>query len=628
MFFWERLQVQMTGPSCEEKLADAVKRVSAAEESNRLSTEASRRLLKWLTDPQYEAFAPRILELIEGDEFEKLDAMFWQIIPFGTGGRRGQMGEVGTATINDRTIAESAHGLAVYLTQEKQRHKRDSDGCAVVACDTRIRSPQFARLTATTLAAHGLKVYFFESHRSTPELSFAVRHLRCDVGVVISASHNPPSDNGFKAYWSDGGQVLFPHDHGIIECVYESDGLPTLDFEQAVDEGQIELIGESVDRAFVDAVLKMSLSTKRDVSAVFTPLHGAGETSVYRVLQEAGFSGVEIFEPHRKPDGRFPNVPDHLPNPERPQVFGPVIEYARNTNVDLILATDPDADRLGASAKNAHGKFIHLTGNQIGVLLTDYILRKRAASDTLTADHYVVQTLVTTPMVTAVAQSHGVRVIGDLLVGFKYIAETVDREGPDRFVFGAEESLGYLIGDYCRDKDAAGAALYLLELAAELRTENKSLLDRLDELYSEHGYFVESQQSEVCTGPRGQEQIKGLMKSLRQRPPTELGKIQMSRVHDFFQHEIRKLPENTKVNDLPNPDGNLLIFESDYGDGKITLAVRPSGTEPKIKFYFFAYSICNDLTSLLNLKDRTDATLQAFQDAVSRWIQRALESGN
>ncbi len=602
-------------------IADLVQTVNTAADEKKLSVTAAKNIAKWLGEPQYAKYVPRLTELINGGQFQDLDTMFWEEIPFGTGGRRGLMAELGSATVNERTIAESANGLATYFKQQNP----SVEGKGVVACDSRNRSPEFARLTATTLAAHGLHVYYFESNRSTPELSFAVRHLGCHVGVMISASHNPPSDNGFKAYWSSGAQVLHPEDKGIIDCVNASGEIPTLDFDTAVSDGKITVIGEDVDRAYVDAVKSLSLSEARDLSAIFTPLHGVGETSVYRVLREAGFSGVEVFEPQRSADGNFPNVPDQLPNPERPEVFQPAVEHASQTGAALILASDPDADRLGVSVKNSAGEFVHLTGNRIGVLVVDYILRKRAAAGDLSGEHYVVETLVTTPLIAAIARSHGVQVIDDLLVGFKYIAQTMDREGPDRFVFGAEESLGYLAGKYCRDKDAAIAALYISELASELAAEGKTLVDRLDELYVQFGYYLEDQLSEKCEGSRGKEQIDALMTTFRADPPKQLAGIELDRVRDYGKHEIRNLPDNDRESELPAPDGNLLFFDSvDDGVSRVSIAVRPSGTEPKIKFYFFAQSQVPGADQLSDIKQETAGRMNALKQELSQWVRNVL----
>lgn len=603
------------------RISDALAKLFAASVEERITQSAATNCRRWLTEAPFASYVPRILELLDDDQFDELDRLFWEVIPFGTGGRRGTMGELGSATINERTIGESAQGLAVYMKQATGK----ATGTAVVTCDTRLRSDEFAKLTATTLAANGLKVHFFESHRSTPELSFAVRHLNCDVGVMISASHNPPSDNGFKAYWSTGGQVLAPHDQGIIDCVYQCGEIEKVDFDQAVASGQIEVVGEKVDLEYLNRLQSMSLSQARDVKAIYSPLHGVGETSIFRMLCEAGFDGVTIFEPQRKPDGNFSNVPDQLPNPERPEVFTPAIELAQSSEAALVLASDPDADRLGIAVRNQDGDYVHFTGNRIGVLIADYVLRKRTAADTLSPQHYVVETLVTTPLIGRIATAAGVRIIDDLLVGFKYIGETMDREGPERFVFGAEESLGYLAGDYARDKDAAIAALYILELAAELQAEQKTLLDRLDELFVEHGYFTESQTSVACKGASGKAQIDALMSAFRTRPPADLAGITLTRARDYGTHEIRELPANKQTEPLPEPQGNLVIFESKSGACKISFAARPSGTEPKIKFYYFAEAECQGKASLDAVKESTETTLQQFKDALTGWVNAVIE---
>ncbi|HEX6984902.1 MAG TPA: phospho-sugar mutase, partial [Planctomycetaceae bacterium] len=417
-------------------------RIEAAAAAGKLAASSVENLRRWLTEPQYAPYRDKIRALVEAEGWERLDLLFFEVIPFGTGGRRGMMADLGSATINDRTVAESAHGLASYLKSQTG----GAGGTAVVAHDTRNRSAEFAPLTATTLAANGLKVYFFREHRSTPELSFAVRHLKCDVGVMISASHNPPADNGFKAYWSNGGQVLPPHDKGIIQHVYASKEIPTVDFDTAVKDGRIELVGEEIDRAYIEAVRSLSLTAARDVKIVFTPLHGVGETNVYAALAAVGFRDVEIYGPQREPNGNFPNVPDHFPNPERPQVFDAVIARAKETGADLVMASDPDSDRIGVAARGRDGSYRILSGNQVGALCVDYVLRKRAAAGTLSGRSYVVETMVTTPLIAAISRARKVRCLDDLLVGFKYIGQTMDREGPEHFVFGAEESLGYLAG--------------------------------------------------------------------------------------------------------------------------------------------------------------------------------------
>ncbi len=596
--------------------------LESAKGTGKLSESALANIRRWLTEPGYAAYVPKILPLVRDGKFEELDSLFWEVIPFGTGGRRGVMTEFGSATMNARTIAESANGIAVYLKSVKEK----PGGRAVVAYDTRHRSREFAQLTACVFAAHGLHVCLFESHRSTPELSFAVRYLKCDTGVMISASHNPPTDNGVKAYWGTGAQVLPPHDTGIIECVYQSNEIPIANFDDALADGRIELVGTDVDEAYVRTVARLSLSAARDIDVLFTPLHGVGETSVYRVLEQAGFEGIKIFEPQREPNGSFPNVPNHLPNPELPAVFGPPIEQARKDGAALVLASDPDADRLGVAVRDAAGKFVHLTGNRIGVLLADYIIRKRKAAGTLGPQQYVVETLVTTPLIAEIARSYKIRAIDNLLVGFKYIAQTMDREGPERFVLGAEESLGYLAGTYARDKDAAIAALYLCECAAELKRQNKTLLDRLDELYAVHGYFLESQRSETCKGPKGRALIERLMEALTKDPPRTLAGIDLARVRDYQKHEIRSLPANERTAALLEPQGDMVFFESAAGDNVISFAARPSGTEPKIKFYFFARARISEGTALADIKSSTESRLREFQDALSAWVQNVWTS--
>ena len=597
--------------------------VDSAARAGKLADSSAQNLRRWMVEPQYAPYREQIHSLVAAGQWERLDLLFFEVIPFGTGGRRGAMADLGSATINVRTVAESAQGLAAYLKLQKG----GQGGSAVVACDTRNRSAEFARLTATTLAANGLQVHFFAGHRSTPALSFAVRHLNADVGVMITASHNPPGDNGFKAYWSNGGQVLPPHDKGIIEQVYAATEIPTIDFDQAVAEGKIAILGPEIDLKYIEAVAALSLSSERRVSILFTPMHGVGETNVYATLAAARFRDVEIYAPHREPNGNFPNVPDHFPNPERPQVFDAPIAHARETAADLVMASDPDSDRLGVAVKEQGGEFRILTGNQVGALCADYVLRRRSAAGTLDEQSYIIETMVTTPLIAAIARRHKVRCIDNLLVGFKYIGQTMDREGPESFLFGAEESLGYLAGSYARDKDAAVGALFIAELAAELKAEGRTLLDRLDELYVEHGYFLEGQRSESCPGPSGKQQISAIMAAFRSAPPAELAGVSIAEARDYKLNEVRALPENRKKADLPDPTGDLLFFDSAAGEFRCSIAVRPSGTEPKIKFYFFASADVPSAAALVETKRVTDERLKEVQNALSAWVREQVARG-
>jgi phosphoglucomutase len=605
--------------------SDLIASIRNAAAAGKLTADSPANLQAWLSRESLSAFQPRITALIQQEKWQELDAMFWTAIPFGTGGRRGPMGEMGPATINDRTIAESAHGMAVYLR---------STGCVtggsvVIAHDTRNHSARFAAIAATTFAAHGLKVYLFNSHRATPVLSFAVRQLQCNIGVMISASHNPPADNGFKAYWSNGGQVIAPHDKGIIREVERAEVIPEADFEQCLQNQSIVLIGADIDAAYVQEVVRLSESTSRSLSAIFTPLHGVGETSVYAVIQGAGFHDVELFEPHRAADGNFPNVPGHLPNPENLQVFDPVIEWVHAVNhpAELILASDPDADRLGVMVRDGEGKFRSLSGNQVGALITDYLFRKRKASGRFSPEDYVVETLVTTPLTKAVAAAHGARCFSELLVGFKYIAQTIEDNGPEHFVFGTEESIGFLAGDYCRDKDASVCALYILELAGELKAEGRTLLDQLDDLYRTCGYYCEGQKSIYCEGPTGKGKIDGLMQTLRQDPPRAFGSMQISEVADYQTGIRLDVQSGQPLPTINQPRGDLLIYHSDRTQPiRVQIAGRPSGTEPKIKFYFFCQADVQN-GDLAAAKLAGDAALRDACAALASWAESQLSGG-
>jgi phosphoglucomutase len=599
-----------------ERRAAAVRQLQAWEQSGQILPSTKVNAERWLTGSGYREFWPALCDVIESANVASLQKWFWERIPFGTGGRRGPMAELGSATINRRTIAESAFGLGSYV-----RHVTGlANPSAAIACDTRINSQEFAQVTARVLAALGFTVHLYQSPRSTPQLSFTVRRLVCHCGVMISASHNPPADNGFKAYWSHGGQVLPPHDQGIIAAVDAAEEITLADFDTAVERGQIVWIPESIDEEFVSAVAAMSLSQQRSIRALYTPLHGVGETSVAKVLQRAGFEGVSLFELQRSQDGRFPHVPQHLPNPERTAVFDPAISAARDQDIDLILASDPDADRMAVAVRSTAGGFVCLTGNQMGALLTDYVLSKRQCQGTLSSQHYVIETLVTTPLTAAIGQSYGVRVFCDLPVGFKHIAATIEREGVEQFVFATEESIGFLAGDYCRDKDASVAALWILELAAELKAEGKTLLTRLDELYGRFGMYREAQVSREIAGPAGAAHIAAIVRRCREQPPTHFGSVRWQRLRDYGQQTARRLPGGETLPPLPVNAGDLLFLDGQNETCSVQLAMRPSGTEPKIKFYVFVQAPPE--APLADARVWTDRTLQLTLAALEEWIEQ------
>lgn len=587
---------------------DAARHLTPATRSN---------IRRWLESAAYAEFWPRLLELIEARNEDELTRLFWERIPFGTGGRRGVMAELGSATINRRTIAESAWGLAQYVlrtraaVQTPAAHPR-----VVIACDTRLRSEEFSRLSAGVFAAAGFQVFMYREPRATPQLSFTVRQLQCDCGVMLSASHNPPSDHGFKAYWSNGGQVLPPNDQGIIACVDAAEEIPVADFDSGCAQGQITWVSADVDVAYVQAVARLSRSAARGIRVLYTPLHGVGEHSVLKVLREAGFTDVDVFEPQRAMDGRFPNVPDHLPNPERTAVFGPATDFAEVAGHDLVLATDPDADRIAVAVRTREGRYACLSGNQLGALLTDFALAHHTGTE-----GYVLETLVTTPLIAQIARSYRVRVVEDLPVGFKHIGAAMEHLGGANLVFAAEESLGYLAGDYCRDKDASIGALWCLELAAELKAQGKTLLDRLTELYRKHGWHRESQSSYACPGPAGAAKIAAIVRRFRESPPTHLGSARITRIRDYGRQEERTMPEHRVTEKLTVNAGDLLFADvvRDHVAGQV--ALRPSGTEPKIKCYFFVQA-----PAMMPFRDaelRSLDLLKELESALDEWLDEA-----
>ncbi len=483
-----------------KSLLDQVDQAASAE---KITPGARDHIHTWLTESRYAEYAPQIAEHIETEQWQALDDAFWTIIPFGTGGRRGRMYPIGSNAINDRTIGESAQGLADYVKafHAKEGHDEGTHFSCALAYDTRHQSEHFARLCAEVMVAAGFQVYFLQGHRSTPELSFAVRQKKCSCGIMVTASHNPPSDNAVKAYWSTGGQLLPPHDQGTIDKVMSVDQIERADFDQALAAGNIELCQEEIDPLFCEAVLRQQTPGPRDLNVVYSPLHGVGTTAVCPVLEGAGFSNVELYGPQAEPDPDFTNVPDHVSNPENPAIFDDIAAYAKKKGADLVLATDPDCDRIGCSAPLTtapDAEWHTLTGNQIGALITDYILETRQQQGNLSSQHYIVKTLVTTELARRIADSYGVRTIGELLVGFKWIGGVMDDEGPENFLFGTEESHGYLAGTHVRDKDGAVAALLLCELAAKLKAEGQTLHEKLESLFWQHGVHAERPSQYKC----------------------------------------------------------------------------------------------------------------------------------
>ena len=559
--------------------------IESAAAEGKLSSGAVKNLRVWLTEPRYAEYAPQVAEHVQRRTWQELDDAFWTIIPFGTGGRRGKMFPIGSNAINDRTIGESAQGLADYA---KAHTAAGAQPACAIAYDTRHRSRHFAELCAGIMASAGFKVWFLDGYRSTPELSFLVRYKKCICGIMVTASHNPPSDNAVKAYWSEGEQLLPPHDRGVIDCVMSVEDIRTMPFDECLASGKVEYCQEEVDEAFLQAVLRQSRPGPRNLKIIYSPLHGVGASAVMPTLAAAGFEDVELFGPHAEESGDFPNVPGHVSNPENPRVFDIIIDRAKEIGAELIMATDPDCDRMGCAApktSDTSGPWDVLSGNQIGSLLAAYLLEIGRRQDTLKSDHYLVKTLVTTELMRRIGDSYGVRTVGDLLVGFKWIGQAIDAEGPTGFILGIEESYGYLAGTHVRDKDAAVSSMLMAELAAEAKAAGLSLHEKLDALFREFGCHSETQVSVKMPGSEGMERMRALMGSFRSQPPTSLGGIKVARIRDYLNQTVT--PIGGSPQPLAGPRGDIVILDLEHEGNYV--AVRPSGTEPKVKFYMFAY---------------------------------------
>lgn len=571
-----------------------------------LTAAAADNIRSWLTEPRYRAYAGQVAEQIQAGKWQQLDDVFWTVIPFGTGGRRGKMYPIGSNAINDRTIGESAQGLADYV---KQAAGQDHLACAI-AYDTRHRSRQFAELCAEVMAANGFQVWFLDGFRSTPELSFAVRHKKCSCGLMVTASHNPPSDNAVKAYWSTGGQLLPPHDRGVIERVMAVQDITRVPFAEALADGRVEYCQEEVDAEYRNQVRLLSMPGARAIKMIYSPMHGVGASSVLPVLQMAGFADIELFGPHATPDGDFPNVPDHVANPENPRTFDALIERARQTAADLVLSTDPDADRLGCAAPRKQGSndWCVFTGNQIGALLAEHVLEGRKYAGNLSPNDYLVKTLVTTELIRRIGDSYGVKTYGDLQVGFKWIGGLMDEVGPQHFLLGCEESHGFLAGSYARDKDAAAGALLLSEFAARAKAAGQTLCEKLDSLYWQHGCHAERTVSKTMPGSEGMARMRKLMAGFRSSPPKTLAGIKVRQARDYQQ---RVVITSSGRQPLDGPRGDMVVFDL-AADGNY-VAVRPSGTEPKVKFYLFAYEPPEQLADLSETKKELAQRLASFE---------------
>ncbi len=535
------------------------------------------RARKWLDgnfDPKTKDEVARMMK----EDPKELGESFYKTLEFGTGGLRGIMG-VGTNRMNIYTVGMATQGLANYL----KRQFADRPISVAVAHDSRNNSDLFAKTTADIFAANGFTVYLFEALRPTPELSFAIRHLHCQSGVVITASHNPKEYNGYKAYWEDGAQVVAPHDKNIIEEVGKIESVDQVKWNGG--DGKIVTIGEDIDKAYLAKVASVTLSPEAvakygDVSIVYTPIHGTGITLVPKALEMCGFKNITVIEEQSTPDGNFPTVVS--PNPEEASALKLAIERAEKIGADLVIATDPDADRIGIAVRDDKGQMVLLNGNQTGTILTYYLLTRWKELGKLKGKEFIVKTIVTTELIASIAESFGVEYY-DVLTGFKFIAGVIrDNEGKKQYIGGGEESYGYLTGDFVRDKDAVSASVLVAEAMAWAKGQRLSLWQLLEVIYRKYGYYKEGMVYITKQGKEGAEAIAKMMSDMRSNPPKKLGSSAVVTIKDYQLREETDLKSGAKK-PIDLPVSNVLQFITEDGS---KVSVRPSGTEPKIKFYF------------------------------------------
>ena len=562
---------------------------------------------EWLNNPYFDEATKEELKNIQDDDNE-IKERFYSDLAFGTAGLRGIIG-AGINRMNIYVVRKATQGLADYILEQGTDKKR-----VTIAFDSRHMSPEFADEAALCLAANGIKAYIFESLRPTPELSFAVRYYNCIAGINITASHNPPEYNGYKVYWEDGAQFTPPHHKGVtakVNAITDISKVKTMSREEAIRAGLYEVIGSEVDDAYITEVEKQvhnqdaidQMASKLKI--VYTPLHGTGNLPVRRVLKDLGFQNVYVVPEQELPAGAFPTV--SYPNPESKEAFELGLKLAKEKDADLVLATDPDADRLGVYVKDSKtGEYIALTGNMSGSLLCEYVLsQKKAMNGSLPDDGAVVKSIVTTNLVDAVAEGYGVNLI-EVLTGFKFIGQQMlnfENTGKGTYLFGLEESYGCLIGTYARDKDAVSATVALCEAAAYYMTQGKTLWDTMTDMYEKYGYYLDKVKALEFAGLDGAEKIQNMLKSLRENPPKEIGGLKVLKSRDYQNDTITDLTTGETV-PTGLPSSNVLYYEL---ENNAWLCVRPSGTEPKIKFYY-------------GVKGSSMEDAEAIGDKIETWV--------
>jgi phosphoglucomutase len=545
-----------------------------------LSESILKKIDEWTRPPYDEKCINEIKKLADDKNEKELNERFAIELEFGTGGLRGLIRN-GTNGMNIYVVARATQGLANYVKRSGEKNPK-----AAVAYDSRLYSREFAMETAAVLASNGIKTYIFSEMRPTPELSYTVRKLGCVTGVVITASHNPKEYNGYKVYWKDGGQIINPHDDNIIREVRNVEKITDVvkdDFNILVNKGMIEWIDPSVDENYISEVVSLTIApeeiAKSSVRIVYTPLHGTGCTLIPKVLSKLGFNDVIYVEEQMKADPAFPTV--RKPNPEERDALDMAISYAMKNNADIVIATDPDADRMGIAVKKDDGEFDVISGNHIGSIIEHYVLSRRKEKGNLPANGAVVKTIVTTDLQDRIAESFSMKVF-NVLTGFKYIGEKIrefEEQNSYQYVFGGEESYGYLTATYARDKDALAATLMIAECCAYLKNRNMTLTAYLDSIFKEYGYYDDRNVSIDAEGLKGIEVINDVMKKFREKAPSEIGGVKTKSVIDYKNDTVYDSEDRKK--ELPKSNVLKYILE----DGS-TVTVRPSGTEPKIKFYF------------------------------------------
>ena len=540
---------------------------------------------QWCADPYFDEATRAELKALEGNE-EEIEDRFYRQMEFGTGGLRGVIG-AGTNRMNIYTVRQATQGLANYIRAQNGQEKG-----AAIAYDSRIMSAEFADETALCLNANGIRAYVFDSLRPTPELSFAVRELGCIAGIVITASHNPREYNGYKVYWEDGAQITPPHDKGImdeVKKVTDYATVKTMNKAEAEQAGLYTVIGSDIDDPYIEELKSLVLrqdcidAVAKDMKIVYSPLHGTGNIPVRRVLKELGFEHVYVVPEQELPDGEFPTV--SYPNPESEEAFQLGLKLGKEVDADLILATDPDADRLGVYVKDSKtGEYHSLTGNMSGCLIGDYVISQRKEKDGLPADGAFVKSIVSTNMADAIAKYYGIELI-EVLTGFKFIGQKIlefENTGKGTYLFGMEESYGCLTGTYARDKDAVVASMTLCEAAAYYKTKNMTLWDAMIAMYERYGYYKDDVKAITLKGIEGLEKIQEIMNTLRENTPKEIGGYQVVSARDYKKDTIQNMADG-KVTPTGLPSSNVLYYDLTED---AWVCVRPSGTEPKVKFYY------------------------------------------